>query len=95
MKKLIAIALMVFLFGCNAEKVDGTYSSNWNGKDITFSSNGTAVVSRQDGGPLTIGGGPMPYVIEDGLIKMGALQLKLMPDGTIDGGTAYGKMTKK
>lgn len=95
MKKLIALALMFFLFGCGAEKVDGTYSSNWNGKNITFNSNGTAVVSRQDGGPLTIGGNPIPYTVEDGLIKMGALQLKIMADGTIDGGAAYGKMIKK
>lgn len=95
MKKLIALALMCLLFGCGAEKLDGTYSSSWNGKNITFNPNGTAVVSRQDGGTLTIGGDPMPYTVEDGLIKMGALQLKLLSDGSIDGGTAYGKMIKK
>ena len=37
----------------------------------------------------------MPYTIEDGLIKLGALQLRLLSDGSIDGGTAYGKMIKK
>ena len=37
----------------------------------------------------------MPYTVEDGLIKLGALQLRLLPDGSIDGGTAYGKMIKK
>ena len=70
MKKLIALALVYLLFGCGAEKVEGTYSSNWNGKNITFNPNGTAVVSRQDGGLLTIGGGPMPYTVEDCLISL-------------------------
>lgn len=95
MKKLIALALMSFLFGCGAEKLDGTYSSNWNGKNITFNSNGTAVVSRQDGRAVSIGGNPIPYTVEDDLIKMGALQFKMLSDGTIDGGAAYGKMIKK
>jgi len=95
MKKTIALVLMSLLFGCGGDKLDGTYSSNWNGKNITFHPNGTAVVSRQDGGPIVIGGAPMPYTVEDGLIKLGALQHRLLADGSIDGGTAYGKMIKK
>ena len=95
MKKLIALALALFLSGCGSEKLDGTYASSWNGENITFRQDGTAVVGRQDGGPISIGGGPMPYIIEGDLIKMGALQLKRLPDGALDGGAAYGKMTKK
>lgn len=97
MKKVFTLALIFFLFGCDAQKpeLDGTYASSWNGHNITFSPNGMAVVSRQDGGPITMGGGPMPYTIEGDLIKMGALQFKRLPDGTLNGGPAFGKMTKK
>lgn len=95
MKNFFVFALVVSLIGCSGKGLDGTYNSSWNGSSVTFSPNGTAFESRQDGGPVTIGGGPIPYSINGDVIRMGALQFKMLPDGRLDGGAAYGIMTKK
>lgn len=95
MKKILLLVVVLSLFGCVDKELSGTYSSSWNGRNITFSSNGTAVVTRQDGGPLALGGEPVSYKVNGNVITMGALTMKLMPDGSIDGGAAYGKMIKK
>lgn len=94
MKKFFLILITCFLAACNAQqpKLDGTYTSSTVERTITFQPNGMAFESTP-----TAKFAEFPYHIEGKSIKADgrAIQLTLMPDGSIDGGAAYGKMTKK
>lgn len=92
MKKLFLLSLVLFLCACGAKKLDGTYTSDWNGRSFTFSPDGTAFESVNNGVKV---GETFRYTMEGDLINVAIFQFKLMPDGSIDGGAAYGKMTKK
>lgn len=93
MKKLFLILITCLLAACNPQpKLDGTYVSSTVDRTITFQPNGMAFEST-----ATTKFPEFPYRIEGDSIKAEGriYQLKLLPDGSIDGGAAYGKMTKK
>lgn len=90
MKKVFFLALALFLFGCSSKKLDGTYTSSWNERSFTFSPDGTAFESVKG---VKVGE-TLPYSIDGDTVKVAIFQFKLLQDGTIDGGAAYGKLTK-
>ena len=95
MKKLILLMVVLVLSACGGKTLDGTYASNWNGRSITFQSDGTLYQKSEETGKLI--GPRYKYSIEGSEIKVPgtAFQLKLLDDGSIDGGAMYGRMVKK
>lgn len=93
MNKFILILITCVLAACSQKpKLDGTYISSTTNRTITFQANGMAFETTPSAKFAEF-----PYSVEGNSIKTEgrAYQLTLMPDGSIDGGAAYGKMAKK
>jgi hypothetical protein len=96
LKKILPFIFVIFIVACGqgVKTLNGTYVSSWNGRSFTFESSGMMYETLEKTGQKI--GSPMAYSVDaEGKVKVGILQLSILPDGSIDGGMAYGKMTKK
>lgn len=94
MKKLLVLLFVLLLSACGSKKIDGTYFNSSLDRGFTFTKSGIVFENNASGKNLS---GDLSYLIDGDQIKIenSPYTFKLNSDGTINGGMAFGTMTKK